>query len=279
MKFADILKEAFRLTWRFKWFWLAGFAIYPQLIGGYPIDFQYQPGDEFPVKLFLIIVTGGLMLAAITLLAGSFLQPALILATSHARAGTPLRASEALRAGFDFWGRCLLLALLWLGSGFLLFLMFGVPLIIAFINSPILGIVVALLFAPIVVGAAVLVTTVMNYSYRNVVLFNLGVGDSVSKAFQQLGSMKLASIGLTFTALLIPIIALMPVTIAFSMTHLAIKFAAGGSGFLSGFVYFCAVMLSIPLAGYFGAFANVLYTIAHYEWFLRERTSSDPVPS
>lgn len=275
MRFADVLKEAFTLTWRFKWFWLAGFAIYPQLVGGYPFDFQYQPGDEFPIRLFLIIMAAAMMLAVVTLLAGAFLQPALILAASRARAGTPLRAGEALRAGFDFFGRCLGLALLWFGCGILLFIMLGIPLIIAFINSVILGVVVAFFFVPVAIAAAILLTAIMNYAYRNIVHFNLGVGDSLAKAFQQLNSLRMATVGLTLSALLIPIIALTPISIMFSMTHLAAKFALGGSSLASGAIYFFAAVISVPLAGYFGAFSNVLFTMAHYEWFLRERNDSD----
>ncbi len=275
MRFADILKEAFALSWRYKWFWLAGFAIYPQLVGGYPFDFQYQPGDEFPMRLFLIIIAAGMLLAVLTLLAGAFLQPALILATSNARAGTPIRAGEALRSGFDYFGRCLGLALLWFGCGILLFIMLGIPLIIAFINSFILGVVVAFFFIPVAFAAAIFLTAIMNYAYRNIVLLNMNIGDSISRAFQQLASAKMAAVGLTFTALLIPIIALTPVSLIFTMTQLAVHVASNDSSLAFGAFYFFAVVLSIPLAGYFGAFSNVLFTIAHYEWFLRERSGSD----
>lgn len=275
MRFADILKEAFALSWRYKWFWLAGFAIYPQLIGSYPFDFHYQPGDEFPMRLFLIIMAVGMLLAVLTLLAGAFLQPALILATSNARAGTPIRAGEALRSGFDYFGRCLGLALLWFGCGILLFIMLGVPLIIAFINSAILGVVVAFFFIPVALAVAILLTVMMNYAYRNIVLLNMNIGDSISRAFQQLVSAKMAAVGLTFTALLIPVIALTPISMVFSMTHLAVKFAFDDSSLVMGAIYFLAVIISIPLAGYFGAFSNVLFTIAHYEWFLRDRSDLD----
>ncbi len=275
MKFADILKEAFALSWRYKWFWLAGFAIYPQLVGGYPFDFQYQPGDEFPMRHFLIIMAAGMMLAVLTLLAGAFLHPALILATSNARAGTPIRAGEALRSGFDYFGRCLGLALLWFGCGILLFIMLGIPLIIAFINSVILGVVVAFFFIPVALAVAILLTAVMNYAYRNIVLLNMNLGDSISRAFQQFASAKMAAAGLTFTALLIPIIAITPVSVIFTMTQLAVHVASNDSSLALGAFYFFAVVLSIPLAGYFGAFSNVLFTIAHYEWFLRERSDSD----
>ncbi len=275
MRFADILKEAFALSWRYKWFWLAGFVIYPQLVGGYPFDFQYQPGDEFPMRLFLIIVAAGMLLAVLTLLAGAFLQPALILATSNARAGTPIRAGEALRSGFDYFGRCLGLALLWFGCGILLFIMLGIPLIIAFINSVVLGVVVAFFFIPVALAVATLLTAIMNYAYRNIVLLNMNIGDSISRAFQQLTTAKMAAVGLTFTALLIPIIALTPISLIFTMSQVAVQVAFNDSSLVLGAIYFFAAVLSIPLAGYFGAFSNVLFTIAHYEWFLRERSDSD----
>ncbi len=274
MRFADILKEAFALTWRFKWFWLAGFAIYPQLVGGYPFDFQYKAGDEFPLQHVMIIMAVGMLLAVLTLLAGAFLQPALILATSNARAGTPIRAGEALRSGFDYFGRCLGLALLWFGCGVLLFIMLGIPLIIAFINSLILGIVVAIFFIPVAFAAVIILTAIMNYAYRNIVLLNMSIGDGISRAFQQLVIAKMAAVGLTFTALLIPVIALTPVSLVFTMTQLAIQVASNDSSLVLGGFFFFAVVLSIPLAGYFGAFANVLFTIAHYEWFLRERSNA-----
>ncbi len=278
MKFADILKEAFVIAWRFKWFWLAGFIIYPQLIGGYPTNFHYQPGDEFPIKEFAILMGVAMAFGVLVLLAGAILQPALILATSHARAGTPLRAGEALRAGFDFFGRSLLVALLSIGCGMLLVIMLGLPLIIAFISSVVLGIVIALLFVPVAIAATLFLTTAMNYTYRNIVLYNLSIGDGVSKSLAQLSSAKLPSLGLCLSALVIPGIALFPVSMIFAVSQAAMLFTGQESGILMGLYYFFSIALSIPLAGYFGAFGSVLFTIAHYEWFVRERSSESQVP-
>lgn len=277
MKFADILKEAFVISWRFKWFWLAGFLIYPQLIGGYPTNFQYQPGDEFPVQEFLVILGVGMAFGVLVLLAGAILQPALILATSHARAGTPLRAGEALRAGFDYFGRSLLVALLSIGCGMLLVIMLGLPLVIAFISSVILGVVVALLFIPVAIAAALFLNTAMNYTYRNIVLYNLSVGDGVSKSLEQLSSAKLASLGLCLTAIVIPAIALFPVSMIFAVSQVALLFTGQESGLLMVLYYFFSIVLSIPLAGYFGAFGSVIFTVAHYEWFVRERSGESQV--
>jgi hypothetical protein len=267
MRFGDILKEAFTITWRNRWFWLAGFLILPQLIGGYPLDFQYQPGDEFPLRYFLIIAAVGMGVAVFVILAGAILQPALTLATVRARAGSPLKAAEALQAGFVYSGRCLILALIQLGFGFLMFLMLGVPTIIAFINSIFLGIVVLVFFAPVALVVGCIFSVVVFYSVRNIVLLNLSVGDSLAKGYQQFKATKLPSIGLLLTSSLIPVMGILPLSFPVSMVKVFMKFGGVDSLPFTVAFYSIVTLLSIPIVGYFGAFSSVLWTIAHQEWF------------
>ncbi len=267
MKFSDVLKEAFAVSWRYRWFWIAGFLIYPQLVGGYPMNLSYQPGQEFPLREYLMFIAIAMGAGVFVLLSSSIIQPALIIATASTRAGTPLRAGDALRAGYEFAVRCLMLALLWFGCCLLLVIMLGVPVVIAFINSVILGVVVALFFIPVLLVAFLLLHIVMNHSYRNIVLLNMNVGNAIAMAFEQFKRSKLASIGLALTATLIPLIAVAPLSFAASMLQIVVLFASGES--ISTKIAFFALMtlLSIPIVGYFGAFSSVLWTIAHQEWF------------
>lgn len=267
MRFGDILKEAFTLTWRHRWFWFAGFLVLPQLVGGYPMDFHYQPGDEFPIRYFLIIAAVVMATAVFVTLAAAILQPALTLATVRARAGSPMKATEALQAGFVYSGRCLILALLQLGSGLLLFLMLGVPTIIAFINSVVLGIVVLLFFAPVAMVVGGVFTIVAYYSVRNIVLLNLNVGDSLAAGYRQFTSAKLPSVGLLLTSILIPTMGILPLSFPVSMAKVAMKLGGVESTSISVVFYSVVTILSIPVVGYFGAFSSVLLTIAHQEWF------------
>lgn len=267
MRFSDILKEAFSITWRNRWFWFAGFLVLPQLIGGYPVDFQYQPGDEFPLRYFLIIAAVGMAAAVIVTLAGTILQPALILSTVRARAGSPMKVGEALQAGFVYAGRCLILALLQLGFGFLLFLMLGVPTIIAFINSIFLGVVVLLFFAPVALVVGCVFSIVANYAVRNIVLLNLSVGDSLAAGYKQFKATKLPSIGLLLTSGLIPTMGILPLSFPVSMAKVAMQFGGMDSTPVTVAFYAVVTILSIPVVGYFGAFSSVLWTIAHREWF------------
>lgn len=267
MRFADVLKEAFVITWSNRWFWFVGFLILPQLVGGYPIEFKYEPGNEFPLGDFMMIMVVALIAGFFIFLASNIIQPALILATTRARAGSPMKAGQALSEGFAYSGRCLMLALLQMGCGMLLFLMLGVPVVIAFINSIILGVVVAFFFVPLAIAVSAVLVIVASYSIRNIVLRNLAVGDSVVEGYRQFKGTKLPSIGLLITAWLIPVIAITPLTFPVSMARVAMTLTALDSIATSVAFFSIVTILSIPVVGYFGAFNSVLWTIAYREWF------------
>ncbi|MGB5107124.1 MAG: hypothetical protein WBP29_03350 [Candidatus Zixiibacteriota bacterium] len=267
MRFNDVLKEAFTITWRNRWFWIAGFLILPQLVGGYPIDFNYKPGNEFPLSDFMMIMAVAMIAGFFIFLASIIIQPALILATTRARTGSAMKAAEALHEGFVYAGRCLILALLQMGCAMLLFLMLGVPIVIAFINSIILGVVVAFFFAPLAIAISVVLAIISGYAIRNIVLRNLGVGDSVVEGYRQFKATKLPSIGLLITAWLIPVVAITPLTFPVSMAKAAMTFTALNSTATTVAFFTIVTILSIPVVGYFGAFSSVLWTIAYQEWF------------
>ncbi len=267
MRFSDILKEAFILTWRNRWFWFAGFLIMPQLIGGYPIDMNFKPGDEFPLKQFMMLMVFSMGLGVVVLFAAAIIQPALTLATKSWRLGTPLKGLDALRSGFPYAGKCLALTLLQIGAFLLVMLMLGVPIVIAFINSIILGAVVALLFIPILIVIAFLVAIVVSYAMRNIILREMTVGDSISEGWRQFRATKGPSVGLLLTAILIPIVAITPLSFPISMAKFAMQLTSVGTTAVTVVFFTVVTILSIPIVGYFGAFSSVLWTIAFQEWY------------
>ena len=267
MRFSDILKEAFSVTWRNRWFWFAGFLVLPQMIAGYPGDMNVAITGEFPLSQYLNALAIGVVQIVIATLAGAILHPAFAIAVLSARTGKPLRAIEALRAGSVYMGRCFLVSLFNLGGFALIFVMLGIPVLLAFLNSMFLGAVVSLFFAPVALAAGLLVSSVACYSIRNIVVRNLSAGAAIAAAFQQFKSTKSATIGLFFTALIIPMIAILPISIPVSLAKLAMVFSGGVSILTTAVFYTTVTIFSIPLVGYLGAFSSVLWTIAHREWF------------
>ncbi len=274
MNFSEILRASFALTWRYRWMWLVGFLLSPQLLGESFYQLNYTPGQEFPwEELLALMFVGGLM-ALVMFVASILINPALILAATTAHRGGAALAGESFRQGSGFFLRYLLLTLVWSAITLAVVVMLLLPLAIAAVVHALLALVVGLFFVPVLIAAALAIYAISCYSYRSLVLEDLQVLDAVQRGYALFKTRLWPSIGLAVVAILITFAIVLPLTFLVLIPQ-SILTALAGDNIFSQFVkYGFSLLISIPVYGYLGAWNSNLWTIAFLEWFVTPPTGA-----
>lgn len=275
MRMGEILSQGFRLTWQHPWFWIIGFAMYPQLLGKTPIQ---AAGSDFEANLAMlgVLLLYVLAIGTIAFVSYSVLQPGLILATMAARSGSPRKATEALGAGFEFALRFAGITLMAIGAWIAITLMLVVPVVIAYIVSVLLAVVVGLLFFPVVVVLGFVVSVVSAFTYRNVASENMQVREAVTLAIKQFLEKKWQAIGLALVVTLISVVIAVPLSLGALVTQLAVGLGTDESMIAALLVYVVTAILSVIVIGFLNAFSNVCFTVAYQEWFPKPAQVAPP---
>ncbi len=267
MNFSEILRASFALTWRYRWMWLVGFLLSPQLLGESFYQVNYTPGQEFPWDEVLALVLVGGLMALIMFVASILINPALILAATTGHRGGAVLAGESFRQGSDFFLRYLLLTLVWFAITLAVVIMLLLPLIIAAVVHPLLALVVGLFFVPVLIAAVLAIYAISCYAYRNLVLDNLQVLDAVQRGYALFKTRLWPSIGLAVVAVLITIAIILPLTFMVLIPQSILTALAGDNVFSQLIKYGFSLLISVPVYGYLGAWNSNLWTIAFLEWF------------
>jgi hypothetical protein len=298
MDYGRIIKDAWNLTWRFRFLWLLGFFVggggasgfgansgYRYQSGGTP---QMPPGTNRAFESFVAWVqaNAGLLIAlAIVLLlimlifaVVSFIaQGGLTRASADLYRGIPVSSAEAWRYGLRFAWRYVGLFFLQVLIGIVIAVSIGIMIailaavayvfgdagrIIALIVGVVLTIVGTISLIVFGVGFGLTVT----YAKRAIAILDLGVFDSLRRGFDVLranvGSsllLWLISIGLGIAAAII--VSLVLIVVLVPLALLGVVFYAIGSGLSTGFAIYMviAVLVFIAAACAVGAIVNTFF--------------------
>lgn len=276
MNISDLLRAAFLITWRYKWMWLVGFLLSPQLLGESIYKFDYLPGEEIPWEQLLAAVLLAGFIGVVMFIASILINPALILAATRAQRNEEVTVGGCFRDGSEYFGRYLLLALMWLGISLAVVIMLVIPLLIAAAIHLLLAIVVGLFFIPVLIGAVIVIYVVGCYSYRSLVLENLPVVDALQRGYALFKSRLWPSVGLAVVALLITVAIVLPLTFMVLIPQQILTALAGEGAVALLVKYGFSLLISIPVYGYLGAWNTNVWTVAYEAWFGRPVAKSDP---
>lgn len=218
MDYGDLLGAAWRVCWRHKYLWLlglfAGGAMQFPFPGGAPeqmVEYRFTANeaerfisDHGALLLGLVALAGALLLA---LMVVSVVATAgLIAGTDHAYRGTPLRARQAWRQGLRcFWRLVGLWLVVLVGAMLAVGLLVGVvilALVLAYSGDgpgPGVALIVlagltGLLVFALVVAAMIVVSIVVNWAERALVLESTGVFASLGRGWRLFRSRPGASL-------------------------------------------------------------------------------------
>lgn len=269
MNMGDLLRAAFLITWRYKWMWLVGFLLSPQLLGESIYKLNYLPGEEVPWEQLLAVVLLAGFIGVVMFIASILINPALILAATRAQRNETVTIGGCFRDGSEYFVRYLLLTLTWLGISLAVGIMLVIPLLIAAVINVLLLVVVALFFVPVLIAAAIVIYAVGCHSYRSLVLENLPVLDALQRGYALFKCRLWPSVGLAVVALVITLAILLPLTLMVAIPQ-QILTALAGEGILATLVkYGFSLLISIPVCGYLGAWNSNVWTVAYLAWFGR----------
>ncbi len=275
MNMGELLRVAFLITWRYKWMWLVGFLLSPQLLGESIYKFNFLPGDEIPWEELLTLVLLGGLTGAVMFVASILINPALILAAKRAQRSEAAVIGDCFRDGSDYFGRYLLLSLTWLGISLAVVIMLVIPLLIAASIHVLLAIVIALFFVPVLIAAVIVIYAVGCHSCRSLVLENLPVLNALQRGYALFKTRLWPSVGLAVVALLITVAIALPLTFMVLIPQ-QILTALAGEGVLALLVkYGFSLLISVPVYGYLNAWNSNVWTVAYEAWFGQAGTSTD----
>ncbi len=271
----QIIKDTFIITWRYKWFWLLGFLLGPQLIGGMDLGITPSDAGSLTIDRILPLVTVVIGLAIFSFLAAAIVQPTLICAVRASLSGQSITAGESLRSGFDYFGRALLIGLAQIVVSLAVAIMLVAPIVIAFIANQILGIVILLFFLPIVLAALFMIHVIAQNAYRAVVVEDCGIGAASELGWRRFQARPGAMIGLGLISILVPSVILVALSMGagFFLFFVTLASDSVGAKIISTAIN---VLISVPIVGFLWAGSSCLWTIAYLRWFVG--ASASPAP-
>ncbi len=298
MDYGGLINRAFNLTWKHKIFWILGFFAaswgylggfedkFPNISHDWDHNFDFDP--HF-IEDIVDWVTSGPGIAIVIALVGFFLLLGLIMFVLHLVSVAGLiegvvrienddshKLKELFTIGARHFWRFLGLFFLALLTGGIYYALLVLPLIPIIIAFKVFGLLYLVIFIPMAIVGAFLLTNLYSLAQRGIVINNAAVFDAIGEALQllknNLGPNIIIFLMTTFLWIAIIICGLILVVIFAIPTFII---GAWSTLFMIiALIVILPVFLSIAIVveGFLGTFFNSLFTYFYLE--LRKKTSS-----
>ncbi|MBI5266079.1 MAG: hypothetical protein HY851_02490 [candidate division Zixibacteria bacterium] len=285
MDYGRMIRDSLALAWRHKSLWVFGLFTgwgttfntsfgkndLKSLSGGELGDSPYGMFGQDPsqyMSLLAPFLVGMVIFAIVYILASCIANPAQVDAVNRITRGGTYKFSESFSTGVDFFWRILGMYIV----GFVVFLVsmgvIGACVGVAFVITPILGIISLLPAIPLFFFVILALTMIFYLAQRAVVVRNVSIADSLQEGYalfrNHLGKNVVfflicfgLALGIGMMVGLAMVIIYLPVgALAYSL----------GAPVWAAFLIAIALALpvSIPVGGYFGTFFSSLFTMFYF---------------
>ena len=285
MDYGRMIRDSFALAWRHKSLWIFG------LFAGWGANFNMsfgkndlsvfgggESGDSpfgalglDPSQFWSYVAPFLIGLAVFViayLLASCIATPALVDAVNRITRGGVYKFSDSFSTGVDFFWRVLGLHIVGFVVGAVGVGAVVLCLVVAFIMSPILGIITLLPAIPLLIFLVVALTMIILMAQRAMVVRNVSIGDALHEGYTLFRNHLGKNLACFFICFLLALGIGMVVGIVMLIVYVPIGILAYSLGAPIWGAFLIAIVLalpvSIPVGGYFGTFFSSLFTMFYF---------------